>query len=206
MFVLNNTKDSDTVISRGTRVSTVAENNQTPMYFETVKDLTIPKGALGNEQDEEGNYLYTVDVEHGVTIKNDLLGTSLGTPYQQFKLTHKGVIPDSINLYVDEGDGSKLWKQVPTFLDSDIHSSSKVYTVTIDEFDNCYIYFGENVHGKIPTRFENGITATYRVGGGVIGNVQANSITELITSIGAVDSVFNPKSSTTNKIQCSCFI
>ena len=197
VFVLNKEKDTQTLIPKGTIVSTNAEDNQVAMTFETVEDLVIPSGCLGDEFDEDSNYLYTVNVAHGSTIRNDLIGTSSETPYQQLKLNFKKVLTDSITLYVNEGSGSKQWKQVSSFLDSGVDENSRVYTVSVDEFDNCYVTFGDGVHGHIPTAQENGITASYRIGGGASGNVQANTITKLVSSIGVVDHVFNPVSSTT---------
>lgn len=197
VFVLNNVKNEDYVIGKGTVVRTENSLDLATLYFETVKDLVIPAGKLGNEQDEDGNYLYQVDVVHGSTVNNDLLGTSSGAPYQSFKLNFSNTLVDSLEVYVDEGEGKRLWKRVDSFLDSSLDGSSRVYTVTIDEFDTCYIEFGNNIRGKIPTVYQNGITANYRVGGGEIGNVQENTITVLETSLAFVDHTFNPVGSTT---------
>lgn len=199
VFVLNNKKLSDTLIGKGTVVTTKVDSTMTALTFETVEDLIIPANCLGNETDDDGNYIYTVDVKHGSTINEDLIGTSAGTAYQSFKLNFPKVLTDSIELYVDEGDGAKLWTQVDSFLDTDteIDSNSKVYTVTADDFDVCYIEFGNGVRGKVPTEFDNGITANYRIGGGESGNVQANTIVVLETSNSAIDTTFNPVASTT---------
>lgn len=195
VFVLNKVKDTDTLIGKGTVVTTKVDSNMTAITFETEEDLIIPANCLGDEKDSEGNYKYVVNVIHGSTINDDRLGTSKGTAYQTFKLNFPKVLVDSIRLYVDEGDGAKLWNQVDSFLDSNIDEKSKVYTVTVDEFDNCYIEFGNGVRGKIPTPFENGISANYRIGGGESGNVQANTITVVETSLSVIDSTFNPSSS-----------
>lgn len=197
VFVLNSIKDEDFIIGKGTVVSTEETADSVAVTFETVEDLVIPSGKLGNEQDEHGNYLYTVDVIEGSTIDDDLLGSSTGAPYQTFKLNFPNVLVDSLAVYVDEGDGSKLWTYVSTMLDSDINGTSKVYTVTSDDFDNYYIEFGNGIKGKIPAICENGISASYRVGGGEIGNVKANMITVLETSIAQVEETFNPVESTT---------
>lgn len=192
VFVLNNVKNEDYVIGKGTVVKTENSQDMVTLYFETMQDLVIPKGKLGNEQDENGNYLYQVNVQHGTSVKNDLLGTSTGAQYQSLKLNFPSVLVDSLELYVNEGDGTRLWTKVDSFLDSSLGGDSRVYVVTIDEFDNCYVEFGNNIRGKIPAVYQNGITANYRIGGGEIGNVQANTITVLDTSLAFVDHTFNP--------------
>ena len=197
VFVLNSAKDEDYVIGRGTVVKTEDSQDMVEISFETVEDLIIPAGKLGNETDEEGNYLYQVNVAQGSTIQEDLLGSSMGTAYQSFKLSFPSVLVDSLEVYVDEGDGERLWTRVNTFLDNSIDGNSKVYIVSVDDFDNCYIEFGNNIRGKIPTPFENGIYANYRIGGGKIGNVSANTITVLDTSLAYVEETFNPVGSTT---------
>lgn len=196
VFVLNNIKDKDTIIEKGTVVTTKAESGQVAISFETMEKLTIPKGCLGNEKDENGNYLYTVNIQQGTTIKDDLLGSSTEAIYQEFQLHFSNVLVDSIELYVNEGDGKQLWKQVDSFLDENLDGVSRVYTAVIDDFNRCFIRFGDNVRGKIPRAFDNGISATYRVGGGEQGNVQAYTITELGSNIASIDSTFNPVSST----------
>ena len=191
VFVLSAEQSVDTIIGKGTVVKTKATFDSNEVKFETLEDLKIPKGCLGNEKDEQGNYLYTVSIEQGESVKKEVLGTSTGASYQSFKLAFTEVLTDSIEIYVNEGNGEKLWSKVDSLLESD--EKDRVYTVTVDDFDNCYIEFGDGVHGKIPTVFNNGITANYRIGGGLVGNVTANTITEIETSIALVSSTFNPE-------------
>ena len=157
--------------------------------FETEKDLVIPAGKLGNETDENGKYLYSVLAVQGETIEDDYIGSSNGTPYQSFVLSYSEVLVDSLEVYVDEGEGESLWTRVENFQDCD--EDSRVYTITIDEYDNCTIEFGSGLKGKIPSIFDNGIRASYRVGGGKIGNVQPNTITVIETDIPYVEECFN---------------
>lgn len=197
VFVLNAVKEEDVIIPKGTVVTTQIEEGQEEIKFETVESLLIPAGNLGNEQNEDGTYKFTVDVVQGTSVTDDLLGSSTGAPYQTFKLKFQKVLVDSITLFVDEGNGAEEWTRVESFLDRAITSTSKVYTATLDDFDNCYIEFGNGSYGKIPDVFSNGISADYRIGDGEIGNVQANTITELETSIAFVEETFNPLGSTT---------
>lgn len=190
VFVLGNVMDRDIVVPKGSIVHTAESTYMVTVYFETMDDLIIPEGKLGNEQDDEDNYLYSVMVQQGTSVNEDLLGTSNGQAYQSFKLNYQEVLVDSIQLMVNEGDGFELWTQVGTFIDSE--EDSKHYTVTVDEFDNCYIEFGSGARGKIPAIYDNGIVASYRIGGGTIGNVKPNTITEIDESIAYVEETFNP--------------
>jgi hypothetical protein len=52
---------------------------------------------------------------------------------------------------------------------------SQVYTVTFDELERAVITFGDGVHGAILPEGAN-LTISYRIGGGVIGNVQQGGL------------------------------
>lgn len=189
VFVLNSKREENTLIPKGTVVKTKESTDLATLYFETMEDFVIPKGALGNEQDENGNYLYTVTVKNGTSVYQDVIGTSSGAPLQSFKLNYTKVLVDSIELFVNEGTGQELWKRVDSFLSYD--ETSKVYTVSIDEFDVCTIEFGNGLKGKAPTAYPNGIVANYRIGGGEASNVSTGIITELDSNIAYVESTFN---------------
>lgn len=189
VFVLSEVHEDDVVIPQGTVVKTAESSDLETLSFETLEDLVIPAGALGNEKDEDGNYIYTTTIVHGESIEDDVIGSSIGTPLQSFQLNYTHVLIDSIELYVDEGDGQMLWKHVDSFLDCD--ETSKVYMTSVDEFDVCTIEFGNGIKGKVPMSYDNGITASYMTGGGSVGNVNAGIITDLDTGIPFVDSTFN---------------
>ena len=189
VFVLGEVRDEDTVIPKGTVVKTKDSSDLATIYFETIEDFVIPKGALGNEKDDDGNYLYTVKVKQGSSVYQDVIGSSTGASLQSFTLHYTNVLVDSIELYVNEGSGQEMWKKVDTFIDSD--ETSRVYTTSVDEFDVCTVEFGNGLRGKIPAPYPNGIIANYRIGGGEVGNVSANIITELDSTVPYVESTFN---------------
>ena len=189
VFVLDEINEQDVIIPKGTVVKTKESSDLETIYYETMEDFVIPSGALGNEQDEDGNYLYTVTIKEGTSVNQDVIGTSSGAPIQSFKLNYTSVLEDSIELYINEGSGQQLWKRVDSFVE--YNETSKVYTTSIDEFDVCTIEFGNGLKGKIPEAYPNGIIANYRIGGGEAGNVNANIITELETDIAHIESTFN---------------
>lgn len=189
VFVLSEERDVDTVIPRGTIVKTSDESDIETLYFETMEDLVIPSGKLGDEKDDDGNYLYHTSVYAGETINEDIIGTSSGVPLQSFACSYAEVLVDSLQVFVDEGEGEVLWTRVDSFFDAD--ENSKVYKVTVDDFDVCYIEFGNGIKGKIPVAYPNGISASYRIGGGEATNVNNNIITEMETEVPYVESTFN---------------
>lgn len=188
VFVLDAVREENVVIPKGTVVKTKDSSDLATLYYETMEDFIIPAGKLGNEQ-ENNKYLYTTRIQHGTSVYQDVIGTSSGAPLQSFKLNYTNVLIDSIELFINEGSGQELWKRVDSFLNCD--DRSKVYTVSVDEFDVYTIEFGNGSKGKIPTSYPNGIIANYKVGGGEVGNVSANVINELDSNIPHIGSTFN---------------
>lgn len=189
VFVLSETQQNDVIIPVGTVVRTEDDNDLNTLYFETVTPLTIPSGKLGNEKDANNNYIYHCTVKAGQSIFQDVLGSSTGAVLQSFKTNYTNVLVDSLEVYVDEGNGDELWTKVDSFIDAD--ANSKVYMVLVDELDQCIIQFGNGLKGKIPVAYPNGITANYRIGGGEVSNVSAGDINTLDTGIAFVESTFN---------------
>lgn len=189
VFVLSSAQTTDTIIPMGTRVKTQGSSAESEIIFETASDLVIPAGKLGNEMQDD-KYLYAVKVLQGVSVSAELLGSSTGTKDQSFKLNYTPVILDSVLVMVNEGSGFEKWDRVDSFIDSD--STSKVYTVTINDNDEATITFGDGVFGKIPFAYNNGIYCSYRVGGGTQGNVGAMKIRLLDSNIAVVKETFNP--------------
>jgi hypothetical protein len=189
VFVLTAIQATDTTILAGTVVRTVETELESAIYFETIEDLVIPAGKLGNEQTGE-IYDYTVTVVEGVSITGDALGVSDGSTSQVFKLNYPTAIVDSVEIYVNEGFGYQQWGKVDFFIDST--ATSNDFTVYVDDFDNTFVTFGDGVSGHIPSPTANNIYADYRIGGGTDGNVSSNKICLLDSSIALVDSTFNP--------------
>jgi predicted phage baseplate assembly protein len=77
-------------------------------------------------------------------------------------------------------------------------AEARDYYVQFDENDACWVLFGDGTYGRRPTPGTNNIRATYRLGGGAVGNVPAASITTYnknapgVPQIPLLDSVTNP--------------
>lgn len=187
VFKLKSAQSTDTLILAGTQIMTNNTTNETPVYFETVDNLIIPAGKLGNEVDEDGKYLYTIDAMQGVSIKGEVIGTSNGAKDQEFKLGRSPVIYTTIEIWCD---GIKWTKALNnSFVNSE--SNDTHFTITMNDYNEAVIIFGDNVFGKIPPK-DKQIFAYYRVGGGVEGNVSPNTVTTLVQTDARIDSTFNP--------------
>lgn len=188
-------QDTDFVIPKGYVVKTTESTVEPEVLFETDFELVIPKGCVGNEKDGDGNYLYLANVVQGYTITDEVVGTSNETPNQTFYLNHAPVIKDSISLNITESTGlTEEWTRVDNFLKSS--PTDKHFTVTIDASDRGIITFGNGKSGKIPTAYSEGIVATYRVGGGEIGNVSPYSINQAEQKLSGLVRTYNPYSAT----------
>lgn len=179
-------QDTDYVIPKGTELYT---NGDDKIEFELIEDLTIPKGCNGLEKDREGNYLYKAIVEHGTSINSDIIGSSNGTQYQEFTLSYAPVIVDSLKVYVSDEFNIDEWERVSNFIESD--NTSKQYMTETTEADTVKIMFGSGVSGAIPPVYEDGISASYRVGGGHEGNVSLETITEMSSKPAVIIDTMN---------------
>ena len=103
------------IIPKGTQILTEPNDVEKAIEFETMEDLVIPSGKTGLEKDEEGHYLYTVDLAQGYTINNEVVGSSTGAPNQTFLLNYKPVIENSVEVFVHNGFGFEKWERVDNF-------------------------------------------------------------------------------------------
>ena len=131
----------------------------------------------------------TVLASNAVTISDEITGGSDNLPNQSFKLYNCPVLLGTLVLQVDEGRGFVTWTEV-----TDLNASGtldKHYTL---KRENGTVCFGDGIHGKIPAGGYNNIKASvYRYGGGSSGNVAADAISELKSTISKVDTVTNYK-------------
>jgi len=108
--------------------------------------------------------------------RSENLAASTGLPDQSRELTFTPVVDTSVIVEVNEGSGKETWTLVDSFYGSD--SNDKHFTLTIQANDKALTKFGDGVNGKIPLL--NAVpTATYTQGGGVDGNVGAQTINKI---------------------------
>ncbi len=143
----------------------------------------------------------TVSARHAITLQNEVLGVSDGTPGQTFKLLHTPILalnPQHDYLVVEPPTGierEQRWKEVADFADSGPEDRH----FTLDKLDGTltlgpsllqpdgFIYrFGSVPEKGSVLRFKR-----YQYGGGVVGNVSQNTLTVLKSSIPYVAHVTN---------------
>jgi hypothetical protein len=153
----------------------------------------------------------TVEARHVMTMRNEILGSSDGTPLQAFGFSQQPLLegeiievrerePPSGEVYEelgedpvrtagqDEGGGVWVrWKGVDSFFESG--PNSRHY---IRDYITGRIQFGDGRRGYIPQEGRNNIVAKrYQVGGGAQGNVNQGTLTALTRAISYIDSVTN---------------
>jgi uncharacterized phage protein gp47/JayE len=197
-------------IPKGAAFTTTAAATGAPITFQfiqrplTIDRTSLPTGII----DSKGNlapppsplpagskvfklYRRLPVVQVDMTVTGEILASSDGTAGQRYPLARSPVIDDTLEVRVDEGAGPELWTRVQSLFDSG--SADTHYAVRRDENGVVFIELGDGTYGKVPRRGLNNITATYCVGGGIKGNVNAPTITKIVTSIPDLKQVLNEK-------------
>ncbi len=139
----------------------------------------------------------TVQAEHSRHIASELVGRSDGSPAQTFRVDHAPILPRETGEQVEvlTTDGVEVWEEVVDFVDSGPEDRH----VTIDGSSG-QIHFGPRIrypdgtvrqHGAIPPEGAEVVMASYRTGGGAIGNVGSGTLRQLRTTIPYIDRVIN---------------
>jgi len=145
-----------------------------------------------------------VPVEQGRSVINEVLGVSDGTPNQRYPLAQPSVLRGSIQIVMDTTPPTPPWnlaqnlvftqpaytpEQLAALQQQDRIASTLAFSrnadpdfaVQIDENDITTVIFGDGQYGLIPPVGVR-ILASYRTGGGSVGNVGAGQITTVAKS------------------------
>jgi len=117
----------------------------------------------------------TVAATQGYTVTSEEVGTSTGIINQVWKLQTSPLITGSISVVI----GSKNFSEVPYLID--YNNYDPVFSVYTNAAGSSFILFGDNISGIVPDPGAL-IYATYRVGGGVAGNVAVGAITSILNN------------------------
>jgi len=163
-----------------TQVATtsIVNGESTQIIFETAASISVP-AKVGTV-----NGSATVIATQGESVFDELIGTSNGASGQTFELSETSIIESSVSISVNGIN----YNQVPYIID--YVGSDPVFVVNTDADNITYVSFGDNVSGRIPPSGAE-IYASYRVGGGALGNVSANTLTYIVTNSNAGLSVNN---------------
>jgi predicted phage baseplate assembly protein len=157
-------------VPAGTQVVTdYVDTIDSPITYETNIDVTVPKNG-GTA---------TVAVTQGVTRSQVNIGTSNGLPVQEFRLPDVPVIGGTVRVYVDDVSTLTEWTYIDYIVDAD--PSDRVFSTYLDDAGATWVRFGDNINGAIPTTNLT-LYATYRVGGGTLGNVNAGVVSAIADS------------------------
>jgi Baseplate J-like protein len=198
-------------LKKGDAFATKSQNNQPPVRFEYTRDapLVIDCSQLSVIEAKGKKYKQYpgVPVEEGRLIREEILGTSDGSAYQKLTLAHSPLILRSRDEQTVHKDILLITDQSGVIIDdswtlrASLAFSSREqpdFIIEIDELDRATVRFGDGILGLIPPKGAV-IKATYRVGGGTLGNVAANTIQTIagapqLTLVGA--KVTNPTAAT----------
>ncbi len=169
------------VIPQGTQVSgnVVIDELVEEVIFTTLEEVTVPPNGNIQAWAEHGENVALRAENAAINssdIAGELLGTSTGLPNQIFALSENEVVEDTIEVYVQSGDVYELWEKVTQL--TDFGPFDAVYSTQLDENNFVYILFGDGVSGFIPNATSS-IKVVYRVGGGVIGNISSDIISNI---------------------------
>ena len=176
------------------RVRVVQPAQGQPTYSASPRIHTIAAAATGG----------TVSGTHATVVINELLGNATGIPGETLILQHTPVLPLEDYEYLEIQDDASgewfRWSRVESLIESgplDRHYTLDPVTGTIT--------FGpiirqpdgaERQYGMTPRRGDSMRFVRYRYGGGVVGNVGANTLTVLKSSIPYVSTVVNLRAAT----------
>ncbi len=149
----------------------------------------------------------TVEGANVITVRDEILGSSDGMPLQSFPLSHGPLLEGEVLEVLerdrpasedidDLGDDSVRiiedgywvrWRAVDSLFDSAPRARHYTRNPVTGR-----VAFGDGVRGMVPPQGRNNIVMRrYQVGGGVRGNVNANTITQLTRAIAYVEKCFN---------------
>lgn len=159
------------IVPAGTQVVTdIVAQLDAPLVYETDVAVTVPADG-----DPDTNYA-TVAVTHGQTRSGVGIGTSNGQAAQEYRLPHLSVISGSVHVFVETPAGEVEWTYFDHLIDATPEDAA--FTLRTDSQGAMWVVFGDGVNG-IPPQQSLSITATYRTGGGIIGNVPSGTVNAL---------------------------
>lgn len=144
--------------------------------FETERDHSISLAQLTPADAAGRRHFFPLPVVEGRTVTGEVVGASDGSPNQMFPLTQSPVLSGSIRVSVAEPGGTTRWQVVESLAGSS--PADRHCVVQRDASGRAVLLFGGQ-HGLAPPAgtaiAPANVSVTYRVGGGVRGNLPAGT-------------------------------
>ena len=160
------------LIPTGFQVTTTAQGDGV-VTFETTAPLAISPSTGGVAVP------VTVLAVEGVSVHDEVIGTSSGAQNEMFTLQQSPVVAASVVVRVVEAPASlgAVWQVVSDLLDAGPIDNRYMLLPGAD--DSITVEFGDGVNGRMPPRGSVAY-ASYRVGGGQAGNIDIGALTIVI--------------------------
>jgi hypothetical protein len=174
-ITFTNSGSSAATIPEGTQIFGVATVNgkKQDVVFETESANTLAASAVVEIICSQG-ITYS-----GVDGTGEVLGVSDGTSSQRVSIPKRPVISGSVRVITNDGSADTEWMEVDNLYN--YGPGDFVFTVHSTPSASAYIQFGNGSYGALPTQ-NTTIKAIYRIGGGVVGNVGANTIASFVAT------------------------
>jgi hypothetical protein len=158
-------------------------------------DRSLPSGFTKGNTVVRAN---TVLVSHGKRQPEQILGSGDATQaHQSFLLPCVGVtfIPDltqptGVRADIDVVIQDARWQQRGRLNDSG--PTDPDYTVRVTESNELSVTFGDGIHGRRLPTGRNNVRVRFRQGSGLLGNLPAHTLTELVSPHDALTHVRQP--------------
>ena len=163
-LTFTNSTGSDITLPALTQVATslIVNSTTAQVVFETNSALTVPANSSAS-----------VLSTQGVTVTDEQVAIATSSANQTYVLKNTSVINNTVQITI----GGVSYNRVQYLIDSG--SYDPVFTTFTNEEGATYITFGDGVSGRIPPSGVQ-IYATYRTGGGAIGNVATSLLKSII--------------------------
>ncbi|WP_143662683.1 baseplate J/gp47 family protein [Streptomyces sp. CB03238] len=189
-FLTETSQPTDVILPAGTQVTTAfIPAIDAPLTFELDEDVTVPaRGgsitARVTEGATAGTQPLTLNTGTGTEtiVLVDSLGTSSGTENQSFTLPSSPALVDSVRVFVG-ADAPVEWHATSDMLTA--APTDQVFKLTVSDSGTVTITFGDGTLGAIPN-LDLPIYASYRVGGGERGNIDANQVIDISQGVAGV--------------------
>ncbi len=193
-------------LQKGDAFATKSQQDSPSVRFEYTREVAMEIDCSTLTASGGKKTIENIPIEEGLLVEDEILGVSDGRANQRYPLTHASLILRSL------GQGQQIQKDVIVLSDlggvidewrlqdslSFSREGQQDYIIEIDEHDQATVTFGDGDFGAIPAPGTE-IRVTYRIGGGLKGNVLAGSIQTIVdapqlTLVGA--KVTNPGAAT----------